>query len=215
MLYPSATVGSTILVPKLLGSFELELHSVVEDVVQQRFSTIINIGCAEGYYAVGLARELPDARVHAFDLDPSFRHLCAATAELNNVDDRVTIYGAATSDRLQTLAQDEWVVVFCDCEGCERELLDPSGIPSLRAASILVEMHDFVDRAISATLLMRFEKTHVIDVIGSSRRNPREYDELGALPDDDAALAVDEFRPEHMQWAWMRPRRETLHWNAT
>ena len=207
MRYPSAAVGSTVLVPKLLGSFELELRPVVEEIVQQRFPSIINIGCAEGYYAVGLARKLPDARVHAFDLDRSFRHLCAAMAELNNVDDRVTIYGAATSDQLQTLAQNERVVVFCDCEGCERELLDPSGIPSLRAASILVEMHDFIDRAISETLLRSFEQTHVIDVIGCSNRSPREYDELKAFPDEDAAVAVDEFRPEDMQWAWMRPRR--------
>jgi hypothetical protein len=69
-------------------------------------------------------------------------------------------------------------------------------------------MHDFIDRAISETLLKRFEQTHVIDVIGSSNRNPREYNELEVLPDEDAALAVDEFRPEQMQWAWMRPRRE-------
>ena len=207
MCYPSAAVGSTVLVPKLLGSFELELHRVVEEVVRQRFPIIINIGCAEGYYAVGLARVLPDARVHAFDRDPSFRHLCGAMAALNSVEDRVTIYGAATPDQLQTLAQDQRVLIFCDCEGCERELLDPSGIPSLRGASIVVEMHDFIDRATSGTLLKRFEQTHVIAVIDSSNRDPRKYDELEALPDEDAALAVDEFRPEQMQWAWMRPRR--------
>jgi hypothetical protein len=206
MRYPSAAVGSTVLVPKLLGSFELELHPVVEEVGWQRFPRIINVGCAEGYYAVGLARELPAAQVHAFDLDRSFRHLCAVMAALNNVDDRITIYGAATSDQLQILAQNERVAIFCDCEGCERGLLDPSSIPALSAASILVEMHDFIDRAISETLLRRFEQTHVIDVIGSSNRNPREYDELEALRDEDAALALDEFRPEHMQWAWMRPR---------
>jgi 16S rRNA G1207 methylase RsmC len=30
----------------------------------------INVGCAEGYFAVGLAMLLPQARVTLFDIDP-------------------------------------------------------------------------------------------------------------------------------------------------
>src|SRR4051794_40351820 len=43
-------------VPKLLGCYERELHGLVEAAVADGYDDIVNIGCAEGYYAVGLAR---------------------------------------------------------------------------------------------------------------------------------------------------------------
>ena len=82
MRYPErASVGSA-LVPKLLGSYERELQPVLEDILAREHSEIVDIGCAEGYYAVGLALRLPAARVFAYDtnvmaidlcLDPPFR----------------------------------------------------------------------------------------------------------------------------------------------
>jgi hypothetical protein len=208
MKYPSDAIGATVLIPKLLGSFELELHPIVREIATRSFSTIINVGCAEGYYSVGLALKLPEARVHAFELDPSFRHLCSKMAVLNEVAGRTSIHGAATSEELQVLVPDVGqVLVICDCEGCEIELFDPAIAPFLKTASILVELHDFVDQTISETLLSRFEGTHHMQIIQSSNRNPHEYDELNNLSEQDAALAVDEFRPERMQWAWMKPRR--------
>src|SRR5215207_138666 len=55
MRYPREAVAATTVVPKLLGSFELELHPVLDEVLDRGCSTILNIGSAEGYYAVGLA----------------------------------------------------------------------------------------------------------------------------------------------------------------
>jgi hypothetical protein len=56
-------------IPILFGSYELELHTVIEEAIAKRFERIIDIGCAEGYYAVGLARRT-GAIVYAFDCDP-------------------------------------------------------------------------------------------------------------------------------------------------
>src|SRR4051812_19305855 len=54
MQYVTESYGSQ-LVPKLLGSYENELHDLVEQIVAQRPKIVIDIGAAEGYYAVGLA----------------------------------------------------------------------------------------------------------------------------------------------------------------
>jgi protein-L-isoaspartate O-methyltransferase len=54
---------------KLLGAYEHSLHDVLLKPVSRQPDPIINVGCAEGYYAVGLARLLPDATVYAFDID--------------------------------------------------------------------------------------------------------------------------------------------------
>jgi len=58
------------LAPKLTGAYEQELHPVFEDIISRNYQEILDIGPADGYYAVGLAQLLPDVPVHAFDIDP-------------------------------------------------------------------------------------------------------------------------------------------------
>ena len=64
--------------PYQVGSFELELHPAVERIVAERPATVVNVGSAEGYYAVGLAMRLAGARVVGFELDPALRAAAAA-----------------------------------------------------------------------------------------------------------------------------------------
>src|SRR5688500_985732 len=62
MTYPESAVGlAEQLVPKLLGSYECELHGALEQVIQGDYEQVVDIGAADGYYAVGLARALPDS----------------------------------------------------------------------------------------------------------------------------------------------------------
>src|SRR2546423_12652663 len=74
-----------IQIPKLLGTYELELHPAVERLIASRPTTVVNVGAAEGYYAVGLARRLPDARILAFDIDERSQEHCRRLAALNGV----------------------------------------------------------------------------------------------------------------------------------
>lgn len=50
-------------VPNLVGSYESELHLQIEQLILERPQVVIDVGCAEGYYAVGLAQRLPDATI--------------------------------------------------------------------------------------------------------------------------------------------------------
>src|SRR5262249_45805579 len=49
--------------PKFLGTYEQELHRAIERAIQLRPKYVLNVGCAEGFYAVGLALRLSDAQV--------------------------------------------------------------------------------------------------------------------------------------------------------
>jgi hypothetical protein len=44
--------------PKFLGTYERELYSVIERAIELAPRYVLNIGCAEGFYAVGLALRL-------------------------------------------------------------------------------------------------------------------------------------------------------------
>src|SRR5437660_11467263 len=66
MRYIDRAIGSAYL-PKLLGTYECELAAIIEEVCARGPRLIIDLGAAEGYYAVGLALRNPQARVVGFE----------------------------------------------------------------------------------------------------------------------------------------------------
>jgi hypothetical protein len=206
--YPEALIGfADLLVPKLAGTYELELYPAIEAAFAEPHGTLVNIGCADGLFAVGSARREPAMRVHAFDLLPTARRVTRALARHNGVLDRLELYGAADVDTLAGLPVDRPLVV-ADCEGAEIELLDPERVPWLRDALIIVELHDFMAPGASTIVPERFRATHDVEVIDAQARYPLDHPDIAALPVGpiDQVLAVLEFRPVRMQWAVMRPR---------
>jgi Ribosomal protein L11 methyltransferase (PrmA) len=201
MAYVSEAVCSS-LVPKLLGSYEAELQHVFAEVIDREYETVIDVGCAEGYYAVGLALRLPSARVHAFDIDPRARELCARLAQVNNVSERVLIHELCDHEQLNQLIQGRTLIV-CDCEGCELQLLDPERAPTLNKSDLVVELHDMMDSRITPTILSRFESTHKITLVDAVDRDPNAFPALSQFDRLTQRTAVAEFRDSPMQWAYM------------
>lgn len=191
--------------PKLLGTYEAELHDVIAQFATKSYTTVVNVGCGEGYYAVGLARMLQQAHIYAFDIDQQCQEWCTKIAHLNSVAERVTIAGQCNLEQLRTLTTQSALLVV-DCEGNELDLLQPDVLPGLRLCDILVEFHDFINPIISHTICERFAATHDITIINSKERNPVGNPALRSLSVYKQHLAVDEFRPTKMQWAFMRAK---------
>lgn len=198
--------------PKWIGSYEAELHGVVEQVMSGRYSEIVNIGCAEGYYAVGLAWRIPNANVVAFDLDPIARKQTARLASLAGVADRVDIRGNCRALHLDQLIGDRTILVI-DIEGSEIEVLNPETVPSLARASFFAELHrsPLLDlAAVADTLQHRFEPTHNLRWYSSESREPKvqHYQSLwgGKIPPERFAEYLDEGRLEPQRWLWAQPK---------
>lgn len=202
MRLPSASSwGDGDRITKQLGLYEANLHPLILQAVARNPSIVVNVGCAEGFYTVGLARLLPAARVFAFDLDQNAVRVCRQAAQDNGVGDRVEVAGECTTDILAgLLAGDAHALVFMDCEGAEDILLRPDKVPGLARADILVECHDFVDRAITANLRRRFENSHGVDMLFQGGRDPHAIAEFQSLQELDRWLMADEGRPESMHW---------------
>jgi hypothetical protein len=64
----SAPDCARIHIPKLLGIYERELNPYIDQACALNFSRIVDVGAAEGYYAVGMALRNPHARVIAFEI---------------------------------------------------------------------------------------------------------------------------------------------------
>jgi SAM-dependent methyltransferase len=196
-------------IPKLLGCYEAELHPVISALSDDSTLTIIDIGCAEGYYAVGLARRLPSVHVVACDISAEARRMTAQLAADNQVADRITLLGEIDHSTLNALIG-ERTLLFCDCEGCEFTLLDPSAVPALARADMVVELHgNQANPQRIKAWLERMAVSHEVSVITPVGRNPADISEIAGWKHLDQWLAVWEFRGETTPWAWLRPRKQT------
>jgi hypothetical protein len=210
MRYIRGSVGSAY-VPKLLGMYERELNEFVERACTLQLPLIVDVGAAEGYYAIGLGLRNPQASVIAFEMEKKGRDALAEMARLNSVQERVEIRGRCEVEDLRAaLADIDRALVVCDCEGYEEVLLQPGLIPELARAYVLAEMHEFVSAGITDRILRRFSETHQVERIWQEPRQQSEfpYRTLGTmlLPRSYLNWAVSEWRPERMSWLWLEPR---------
>lgn len=210
MLYGDVAHGS-VWVPKILGTYELELHDFVESLCRWPLGRVIDIGAAEGYYAVGFARRLPSARVITYECSEEATAELRRMAGLNGVQDRIICRGMCGPESL-----DEWgelgpgTLVLCDAEGAERWILDPRRNPSLARCWILVETHDFVEAGVQDELVARFSGTHAVTVVTQRHREAGQFPVRSWLtaisPPALLRKALGEHRPARNGWLWMTPR---------
>jgi len=89
--YPGFSSYGSSIFPKFSGTYECELNPVFLQQKETNYAYIIDVGCAEGFYAVGLAKHFIEAKMFAFDISEQAQELCKEMAELNNVIDRVYV----------------------------------------------------------------------------------------------------------------------------
>jgi len=210
--YPALMAMGSALYPKLVGSYEREIHPIIEEICNTRYSEIVNIGCAEGYYAVGLAMRIPTAKVEAFDIEPEARMLTGEMAKVNGLEARLTIRSLCTEETLRDFQFTGKGLVVCDCEGYERQLFTPASRANLAHCDLLIETHDFVDIHITQYLTALFANTHDLRVVKSiddiEKAKTYPYAEAAALALPDRQQLFREGRPAIMEWFFLTPKQQ-------
>ena len=190
-------------VPRRLGIYEASLAPVIEEIVARAYPLILDIGAAEGYYAVGLARRMPQARIIAADSDPRAQALCTALAAANGVA-HVEVRGQIGPDEIDALGP---ALVICDIEGGEDALLDPAAAPALARADILVEVHEGMRPGLTARLTARFAPSHRVTRIDRALDATALPPWAETLSDLDRLLMLWEWRAAPTPWLWMQVSR--------
>lgn len=198
--------------PKILGTYELEIAEAVDQLCHRTFQRIVNVGAAEGYYAVGFALRQPSTSIVAYEARDALRRELGRLAVDNKVTDRLEIRGLCRPiDLSEVLAGVDDALLVVDVEGAESELLDPAAVPQLRQVSILVELHDFLVPDVSSLIRRRFAGTHSITEV---RSRPRALGDLSGghlswafsvCPRRLIELGLREGRPCEMGWFVLEP----------
>jgi hypothetical protein len=202
-----STADDGCLVPKLLGCYEEELTPTIEEFISKGYTRVVDVGCASGYFLVGLAFRQPGADAFGFDTDEGARARCAENIALNKLEKRITLGGFCTPENLDKLIQGRTLLII-DCEGGEFDVLNPQACPSLSRCDMIVELHDFINNKITGTLRDRFRDSHSIEIIKTRDRkpDPESYPSLDALPKEHWSEALTERRPCPMEWMILRSR---------
>ena len=199
MRYPKASLASRDGIPILFATYELELHSVIEEVTSKQYDRIIDIGCAEGYYAVGLAIRT-DAPVFAFDCEPRERSYLRQMARLNKVADRVHSDAWCNPRILERLTRGRHCLVISDCEGYELTLFQGTTLSALTDCDLIIELHEtFPGTDVRSTMLERFGSSHSPKIITFDQLN------AGSVVPEKWRKFAREFRSAGQQWLYLTP----------
>jgi hypothetical protein len=197
--------------PKIMGVYESELAPFFLRWSVIPFQNIIDIGAAEGYYAVGCAMLWPQATVTAFETSEEGRRLLTRNVELNGLQSRVKIMGHCDLEQLQAaMLVDQDSLVIIDVEGAEGHLLKSGKIPSLTNAHVIVEIHDYLSDRLGETVSSQLKSSHVIEEVRTQTRTFRDFHEPRALWLRFWLLPylkqyADELRPGPMRWFCCTP----------
>lgn len=191
---------------KLLGIYECELHPVIETELSVNHDLILNLGCAEGYYGLGMALRLPSVLCALFDISETAINICRENANINNIHNVHFNKDCSPENIRSYLSKYSNPFVIMDIEGHERILLDYDVIPELSKCSVLIESHDCIIPGTTQLITERFKDTHEVKIISQGNKNP--YIEiLNDLCDADKMLLCCEYRPSTMYWIWLRPKQ--------
>ncbi|MFM7131577.1 MAG: hypothetical protein ACKO0V_19680 [bacterium] len=214
--------GSSISLNCLLGSYEMEIWPVLESVKNENYELIIDVGCAEGYHACGLAM-ITGKLVLAYDTSEIARDDCRLMAKVNGLADQIQVGDYLSAEKLNSICSEKKVFLFCDIDYHEMQLLDLQKASSLEFTDILVETHGRGPGSEDDTLpllLSRFSETHEIQIYTMNARLPYELWQfvdksddyrfaIGKVIDEPLCHAFFEERGWN-NWLWMRSRKNLV-----
>jgi hypothetical protein len=194
--------------PMLLGVWEKELSFIWDSLDNLRL--IVDVGAAEGFYAVGLARKYPKKKVIAFEMNPSSKNLLEKVAEDNSITNLETHGKCEYEDLVKYGGELEGSIIIMDCEGYEVQLLQVNNPSIFKKTHILVELHEMYEIGCTEILKNRFASSHQISEIkGQSRKLEDWPNQLSLLtlffPKKTLLHFMDEGRPYPMNWLYMKP----------
>jgi hypothetical protein len=194
----------------ILGLYEQE---VLENLVgaPARFRVFVDVGAADGYYAVGLLHSGRVDRTVAFESLPECRAAIARLAAKNGVSDKITILGTA-SDHFDDMLRahkinSQETMLLIDIEGAEFKLLTEKVFAFLKD-SLIVETHAHIyadPQGEMERLIKMASATHRATTWYPGPRNPWTIKELDGFAEIDRWILCSEARWEVQQWLRFDP----------
>lgn len=200
------------IVSKLAGTYELELHPALSEIIDRKPEVVVNIGAAEGFYVSALARKLPSSKIIAFEAMDSWDLHLQRNLEINGVKNICDLRGFCSVNDFENLICElgsKSSFVLMDIEGGEFDLITNSIMQKARHIEFLIEIHDWNNLQKGDDLVVLLRKTHKVSII--QQDSNMRFDKLSGflkflLMFFPCLLEkLDEKRNIPMRWVWAIP----------
>lgn len=198
------------LISQILGTYE---ENVVNYVLSKREETkelFVNIGAADGYFAVGFAFSGLFENIYAYEISRDARNKIRENAIRNNCINKINIKNEANIYSFMEIEKSfKSGMILIDIEGSEYDLLDQKMFSILKNFHLIVEMHPFLvnDGFLkNERLLLDAKKYFNVDISFRKNYSPCKFKELAKFSEDEQLLALSEGRSEKTEWLLLSPK---------
>jgi precorrin-6B methylase 2 len=161
--------------PKYFGTYEDELNEYFQDFVG---SKLIDIGCDDGYYSIGLLKNNFVSKVYAFEFNNTSITNCKKNIVLNNLNKNNIILVEKVVQNFNSIStylnRDDKFLIKSDIEGGEYDLFSDDMIKNLYYynCNLIIETH--INEKLEQDLIKRFEDNKFFVKI-VNRNNNKNY----------------------------------------
>ncbi|MEO6406655.1 MAG: hypothetical protein ABIY51_16350 [Ferruginibacter sp.] len=212
MVYAKARGQGSSYYAKLLGSYEKEIHPFIFTAFDNLYVSIINIGCDDGYYAIGLASHFKNIPVHAFDTNPKALWNAKHLAAENNVETYLHFSGTFTNSMTNDFSKGRSLFIV-DCEGDEINIFTKTNAANFQTSDLLIELHLHLNPSAVFYFTSLFSASHHIEIVDSVPDHLKamhyNYPEIKDL-DYKTRLFIVEEREVFMQWIFLTAKNPCL-----
>jgi hypothetical protein len=200
--------GKSDLGSQCLGFYEKDILDFI--AAHGPFDTFLDIGAADGYYAIGMLHSQMTKRTICFEVSEKGQLAIKENWLINNSPGELEIHGEANEGSISTIASkvSSKSLVLIDIEGFEFSLLTPQVISLLKKCEVIIEIHHWVEDfpLKYKNLLKNLDLHFKVKKIKYSDRNTQSNPLLRGYTDDNRLLVTSERRPCLMRFLHLAPR---------
>ena len=198
------------IITHILGVYEKHVLKKIIEFSKKGNYPFIDIGTADGYFAIGMAFSETFKKIYAFEIDEEGRRSLNRNIENNLCKDKVVVDIEANFETLKDIIdKNKSAVILIDIEGSEFDLLDDNLLQLLSNCYIVCELHP----TLSAN---GFEKQNMlinnakaffdVSIIQRESYSPNKFSELNEFTDEERLIAFGEGRNNNMNWLILEPK---------
>ena len=208
---PNSTWSKYDLITQTLGVYEKHILEKLILFSKKQNLHFIDIGAADGYFAIGAAYSNIFKKVYAFDKSEISLKNIIINININGCRDKVVVKGEANYENLKKTIIDcnHCAVILIDVEGFEFELLDEKMLRCFSNSYVICELHpSLVSNGYEKQdqLLSRCKDFFNISTIQRETYNPNNFEELDMLSDEKRLIVFGEGRSSNMKWLVLEPK---------
>ncbi len=199
---------------KLLGFYEEQIQDLIVDIQKKNnLKLFLNIGCGDGYHALGLVKNKFFDKSICYDISSEARNILEINIKKNKLYDKFLIRKKANINEIKKDLETnkiQEILFLIDIEGAEFTLFQDEDLDFLKKSFIIIEDHNFLikENKLKENFYSSINKYFNVKLIENGPRNPFKIqnDFFDQLNDDSRYLLLSEGRSQKMRWIFLSPK---------